>query len=313
MTASRRLFLKTMMSIGAALALGPIGCTTQPQRSSRGPLRLLFYTDVHASTKQSVPIAMDRAVTAINNQNADLIINGGDLIHQGFHATEHDAAANWDVYMAMHHAIVGDIYSTIGNHDLVGVRPKNGSSPSVDPRAAFRTRLGLERTYYAFEAHGYLILVLDSVYLDDAASEYIGFIEPEQMAWIKAKLANIARSKPIIVVTHIPLLSSLYSATRGATAPVPPELVIVNNVDVLDAFKHHNLVLVLQGHLHVNELIRWRNTTFITGGAICGRWWRGSRFGTDPGFGIATLDGNNVTWEYIDYGWQVKASVPQNV
>ena len=63
---------------------------------------------------------------------------------------------------------------------------------------------------------------------------------------------------------------------------------------------------MLQGHLHAKELIRWRDTTFITGGAICGKWWRGDWFGTREGFNVVTLDGDRVHWEYVEYGWTAR-------
>ena len=81
---------------------------------------------------------------------------------------------------------------------------------------------------------------------------------------------------------------------------------MVNNVEVLELFKEHNLILVLQGHLHVNELMRWRETTFITGGAVCARWWRGPNLGTEEGFGVVTLSEDHVEWEYIEYGWEAR-------
>ncbi len=59
--------------------------------------------------------------------------------------------------------------------------------------------------------------------------------------------------------------------------------------------------------LHSNELIRWRDMTFITGGAVCGAWWQGPHTGTEEGFGIVTLDRDRVSnWEYIDYGWEAR-------
>ena len=66
------------------------------------------------------------------------------------------------------------------------------------------------------------------------------------------------------------------------------------------------LILALQGHLHVKEMIRWQGTTFIIGGAICGKWWRGPWYDTNEGFNLITLSGNRVAWEYIDYGWQAR-------
>jgi Icc protein len=80
--------------------------------------------------------------------------------------------------------------------------------------------------------------------------------------------------------------------------------VVVNNLDVLKIIKEHNVILVLQGHLHVKELILWQHTKFIGGGAICGKWWRGPWHGTEEGFSVITLTGNTVSWEYIDYGWE---------
>ena len=76
--------------------------------------------------------------------------------------------------------------------------------------------------------------------------------------------------------------------------------------EVLDLFAERNLVLVLQGHLHVNELLQWRKTKFLMGGAICGQWWRGAWEGTEEGFVFATLEGGRVEWEYVDYGWEAK-------
>ena len=74
----------------------------------------------------------------------------------------------------------------------------------------------------------------------------------------------------------------------------------------MELFDRHNLLLVLQGHLHVDEMIRWRGTTFITGGAVCGKWWRGAWHGTREGFGTVTLRRGRVEWEYHSYGWQAR-------
>ena len=299
---TRRRFLNSVVAGCGALVFGSQGCSLWRPRAA--PVRLLYYTDVHAIHQWDAPQAMQRAVSKINERRADLIINGGDLIHGGFHLSEPAAEVRWDAYQVMHDAIKGEIFSTLGNHDLVAVNPKDGSSPSVDPRESFRNRLGLERTYYSFDALGYHFVVLDSVQINSAQNHYVGAIGPNQIAWLKRDLSMIPTSRPIVAVTHIPLLTSLHAATQGATEATPRHTVIANNVEVLETFANHNLILVLQGHLHVNELIRWRNTTFITGGAICGAWWRGPRLGTEEGFGVVTMDGERVYWEYIDYGWE---------
>jgi len=81
---------------------------------------------------------------------------------------------------------------------------------------------------------------------------------------------------------------------------------VVNNREVLELFAEHNLVLVLQGHLHAEEMLRWRGTTFITGGAVCGDKWRGPRLGTPEGFGVLTLRRDRVDWQYETINWKAR-------
>jgi Icc protein len=134
--------------------------------------------------------------------------------------------------------------------------------------------------------------------------KYHGWISEEQREWLKEQLSSISRTTPIVLVLHIPLVTAFWSATKGATLEAKPNRVVVNNVEVLELFSEHNLMLVLQGHLHVSEYLRLANTTFITGGAVCGGWWKGPYHGTEEGFGVATLQSDRVEWEYVDYGWE---------
>jgi len=305
---SRRRFLKTLGAGGALIVLPPTlgqtACTIQG--SERGALRLVFYTDVHARTEWETPNALMMAAGAINAQKADLVLGGGDLITDGFDSTSEEIAPRWDAYMAMHSAIEGEHHAAIGNHDLVGALPKDGSPPAADPRLDYKQRLGLTRTYRSIDALGYHFMLLDSVRVSGDKYKYHGWVSLEQREWIREELSRIPPETPIVLVLHIPLVTAFYSATRGATFQAKPNRVVVNNIEVLELFVEHNLVLVLQGHLHVSELLRWRNTTFITGGAVCGKWWRGPYFGTEEGFNAVTLRRDRVEWEYLDYGWRAR-------
>jgi 3',5'-cyclic AMP phosphodiesterase CpdA len=164
--------------------------------------------------------------------------------------------------------------------------------------------MGLDRTYYSFDAVGYHFVILDSIQITQDEFKYLGIIWPEQLEWLEQDLAGLPSETPIVLATHIPLLTAFYGATRGATFAAPKNRVVVNNLDVLNILEKYNVVLVLQGHLHVKELIRWQDTFFVCGGAVCGKWWRGSWFGTEEGFNIITLTGNHVEWEYAAYGWR---------
>ena len=301
-TLSRRRFLQGVAAGGllpASPALAAGRWTIQG--ASRGSLRLVFYTDVHAVPAEGIPAALSRAAAAINAQQADLVLGGGDLIGGGFAATPAQAAPRWDTYMAMHAAIAGEHHAVIGNHDLVGAAPQDGSPPAEDPRQAYRRRLGVERTYWSLDALGYRFLLLDSMRVSGDAYGYHGWVSEAQQAWIREQLAGLPVETPLVLVLHMPLLTAFYGATEGATAQAPPNRAVVNSVEVLELFAGRNLVLVLQGHLHVSEHIRWRGTSFITGGAVCGNWWRGPYHGTAPGFNVLTLAPDRIAWDYVGY------------
>ncbi len=301
---SRRAFLKT----GAA-AMGaswPMRHAWSVEGADRGALKILFYTDVHTRTEYDTPVALARAAESMNAQKADLIIAGGDLITDGFQAAQGGVEDRWDAYVKMHRALRGEVHPAIGNHDLVAARPEDGSAPAADPRAAFRDKLGVPRTYRSFDALGVHFIFLDAIHLTDDELKFHGVVNEEQLAWLDEDLAALPEATPIILVTHIPLLTVFYQATRGTVEAPPANRVVVNNREVLQRFEGRNLMLVLQGHLHVNEWHRWRGATFVTGGAVCGKWWRGPWQGTEEGFGTLTLHPDRVDWSYLDYGWTAR-------
>jgi len=306
-TMTRRKFLNNLIAGFALLAGGgSIQTSCSRRESDKGSLRLVYYTDVHARTEWDTPGAMALAADAINARKADLVIAGGDLITDGFQSSAAKVAPRWDAYMKLHQAIKADVYPAMGNHDLVAANPTDGTPAADNPRAVYMDRMGLERTYYSFTAAGYHFIILDSIQVTGDEYQYQGIIRPQQLEWLKQNLTTVPNDTPIIMVTHIPLLTAFFSASNGATYAARPNRVIVNNREVLKTFEDHNLILVLQGHLHVNEMIKWQNTTFITGGAVCGKWWRGAWYGTEEGFYDITLNGNQVECTYIDYGWDAK-------
>ena len=298
---NRRRWLAGSMAIVASSCLS--GCAgLVPGRKKRG-LRLVFYTDVHAMSKRRAAKAVLMAANAINQLHPDLIIGGGDYIDGGFNASSKNMAPHWDIYMSMHKAMQAEVFPAIGNHDLIGVQPKDGSVPNAYPRQDYLHHMGLSSTWYSFNESGYHFIVLDSMNITGGEEGYEGRLSPEQWLWLQEDLSRTPTTMPIVVTLHMPLLSNLYAATEGNLAGSPADRVMVDNVAILDLFAKHNLLLVLQGHLHVAEVIRWRNTTFVTGGAICGSWWKGARLGTEEGFYVIDLDGNQVDWQYVDYGW----------
>jgi 3',5'-cyclic AMP phosphodiesterase CpdA len=307
---SRRRFLGLALTagLGVTSGLSVSGCSAAWRRSSRtrsaaSRCRIVFFTDVHATTRWGAPEAVSRAADAINDAGADLILGGGDLIHGGFDATVAEAAPAWDVYMAFHRGLEGRVESAIGNHDLVAATDGDGRSA----RGEFQRRLGLDRSYRAFDACGRRVLLLDSVRVTGGSHAYEGGIDATQRDWLRSELERLDASTPIIVVTHMPLLTSFPAATKGWREPAPADRVITNSDEILALFKGRRLELVLQGHLHLYETLLWRGTTFVTGGAICGDWWKGVRLGTREGFCVIDLfEDRPPQPSYRSYGWTAR-------
>jgi 3',5'-cyclic-AMP phosphodiesterase len=289
----------------AAVSLGwPKQVSWAAAGGARESLRLLFFTDIHARVEWETPKAMASAAKQMNEQRADLAICGGDCITDGFQSSRAAVAHRWQAYREhLRDQLSPRLLTAIGNHDLVGAIPEDGSEPEPDTRAAFREELEISRTFSSSEAAGYHIILLDSIEVTGGELKYRGYVDEAQLAWLRDELARVSPDTPVVLVTHMPLLTSFFQATDGHDKAAPHNRVVVNNREVLDCFANHRLHLVLQGHLHVNEMLRWRGTTFITGGAVSGKWWRGPWHGTDAGFGVLTLRPDRVGWEYREIGW----------
>ena len=67
---------------------------------------------------------------------------------------------------------------------------------------------------------------------------------------------------------------------------------------------------MLQGHTHINENVEYKGVNYVTSGAICGNWWKGTRMGTPEGFTVVSVANGRMTTRYETYGF--KAVAPDN-
>jgi Icc protein len=308
---NRRSFLSASLAGAAGLGFPTRASWATPAGPGES-FRLTYFTDIHARTEWDVPEAMGLAARKINEAQGDLVICGGDCITDGFQSGREAVLPRWKAYQdSLARQLKPPVRTAIGNHDLVGAIPEDGSRPEKDPRALFRKEMAVRTTYASFPAGAYHVVMLDPFRITNDEWKYHGFVDEAQRQWLRGELGKIRPETPIILVCHMPLLTSFFQVTAGQGQVGPPNRVVMNNVEVLEAFAKHRLHLVLQGHLHVNEILRWRNTTFITGGAISGKWWRGEWQGTREGFGVVTMRKDKIDWEYRNLGWEAKR--PQGV
>jgi Icc protein len=196
------------------------------------------------------------------------------------------------------------------NHDCFGVYPASGVLPT-DPlygKKYFEDHFG--KLYYSFDHKGVHFIVLDSIGIT-ADRAYEGRVDAAQLAWLAADLKALPAVTPIVVSIHIPLVTAFESYEPPPTKPsVHHGLSVANAYEVLPLFEGHNVLAVLQGHTHINEVVNWHGVPYITSGAVSGNWWHGTRMGTPEGFTVVTISGGKLTTRYETYGFHTIA--PEN-
>ncbi|MFP4283889.1 MAG: metallophosphoesterase family protein [Opitutales bacterium] len=285
---NRRQFITRGALLGGGVALGLELAAEGPAGESR-PLRLVFFTDVHARAEAAIEARLERAAAAINAVGADLVIGGGDYLHGGFGADESEIEPRVLAAKRFLDRLEGRVELIAGNHDLVGA-----GRAHPDPWRVPREVFGIAARYRRFDWGGISFFLLDSVRITPNASEagYTGGIEAAQRHWIEKELAEIPRERPLVIVTHVPFRSLFRQVGEGPTAALGSNLAVDNANEVLALFRGRRIAAVLQGHLHVDEHLRFNGVPFITGGAVCGAWWRGTHLGTPEGFQELRVSGD---------------------
>ena len=191
-------------------------------------------------------------------------------------------------------------HATIGNHDVYGTGPKAGVSAS-DPlrgKKLFEDRQG-KALYHSYDHKGWHFVLLDSIGVT-AERGFVGLIDAEQIDWLKRDLARVGKTRPVVLLTHVPLLSSVLQIVPDPWKTAPTYLVTTAS-EVLEVLRPYNVKAVLQGHTHICETVIYNGCQFITSGAVSGNWWKGPRAGHPEGFGVLTVKGDQLSWRYETY------------
>src|SRR5271170_540478 len=308
---SRRRFLSLLGATGVSAAVAPsLLSASAPPTKAQEPFTFLFVTDSHLQPELNGVVGTDMAFKKARTVKADFAINGGDHVFDALAVPKQRALTLFDLYDKTEQDLGLKLYHTIGNHDVLGVYPASGISQD-DPlygKKLFEQRFG--KLYYSFDHKGHHFIVLDSIGITPDRA-YEGRIDAAQLQWLAADLAALPAGTPVIVSVHIPLVTAFGAYTPEQTiALAHHSLSVANANQVLDLFAGHNVLGVLQGHTHVNELVQWKGVPYITSGAVCGNWWHGTRLGTPEGFTVVTVANNKLTTRYEPSGF--KSVAPQN-
>jgi len=270
--------------------------------------RFVFMTDIHVQPEGNAEAGFQAAIEWVNALKPDFVITGGDLIYDALGQSYERSTELYDIYLQWCEGFVMPVYQGMGNHDVFGLYTESGIEPGHPEygKTMYLNRMGLDKAYYSFDHKGWHFIILDPIGFTPQRT-YVGRVDSVQLAWLEEDLSHVDPTTPIVVSLHIPLASIFSQMMNGATAPLNSGSAVINSKAVLDRFANHNLKLVLQGHLHIVEQLVYKDVHFITGGAVSGEWWRGTRMGFEEGFVVVAIEGDDFDWSYEDYGWEVES------
>lgn len=179
----------------------------------------------------------------------------------------------------------------MGNHD-VEVQMKTDASSE----RTFKRHFG--PNYYSFDRGEVHYVVLDDIFWFGG---YIGYLEEDQINWLRQDLANVEHGKTVVVFCHIPVWSTIHS--RYGSNRADNSVVIVNRellYKILEPYKAY----ILSGHTHESEYLEDGGCEVHVNGAVCGAWWAGDICwdGTPNGYSIYTVEGSELKWQYKSTG-----------
>jgi len=281
------------------------GCEAPGTKLHKRPstdFTFVFLTDIHLQPERGAIEAFGQLIDSVNALNPDFVITGGDLVYDVLGKSYSRADSLYDLYDSLSARFNMPVYNTMGNHEPFGIYEKSGISESHPEygKKMFENRIGPR--YQSFVHKGWKFFLLDSF---EATPErkYRGWVDQEQLDWLKDQLESTPKDMPLVVVSHIPFVTIGTQLMYGSLEANKDNVVVGNSKDVLKVFESHNLQMVLQGHLHVQEYIEFNGKKFLTGGAVCARWWRGANEGMPESYVKLHVSGNELSHEFKTFGW----------
>jgi hypothetical protein len=183
-------------------------------------------------------------------------------------------------------------FQVLGNHDVEVLSKTDEASA-----ATFMRYFG--PTYYSFDRGEIHYVVMDDVFwLGDG---YVGYIDQQQLDWLKADLSHLEEGRTVVLFMHIPPYSTQH--IRGGREKPGRSVVVVNRellYRILEPYQSH----VIAGHMHEIEHPVDQGVRIHVCGAVCGAWWTGPICGdgTPNGYGIFEVEGERVSWRYKSTG-----------
>jgi len=313
---------ESMITMGAAaagmLAWGAIPRSAVADTAGPGrqrAIRVAHVTDVHVEPERRAGEGMAACLQHVQQlaDRPELILTGGDHVMDSFSADDARTTLQWDLWNKVLKSECSiPVHSCIGNHDVWGwskqASKTTGHEPNWGKRRATEM-LQLDERYYTFSQAGWHFVFLDSIHRPPEGKDgYIGQLDEAQFDWLTQTLRDIPATTPVLVLSHIPILSA--SAVLWADRPnddfrISRSLMHKDCLELKELFaRHPNVKLCLSGHLHLLDRVDYNGVTYLCNGAVSGNWWRGRHKDCDEGYAVVDLyDDGSFEHEYVKYGW----------
>jgi 3',5'-cyclic AMP phosphodiesterase CpdA len=321
--ASRELNRRTLLRGSAALALGSLAGRRGLAEGTNPPrrvLRVAHITDIHVQPERRAGEGMAACLKHVQSldEAPGLILTGGDHVMDAAAQGRDRTKLQWDLWSRVLRAENSiPVRSCIGNHDIWGWNQSKsgarGDEPDYGKKWAVEA-LGLPHRYYSFSQAGWHFITLDGVQPAGPRGEgsHSAYLDEEQLDWLKRELATVPRSTPILIWSHVPIVSAL--PITNPRKPLTGNIAIEEGHVHADAglivnllSRHKNVKACLSGHLHQVEHLELRGVHFHCNGAVCGAWWRGKNRGFPEGYAVVDLfDDGSYACRYVAYGWEAK-------
>lgn len=294
-----------LRNLGGLLLTAPIAARTITTRA-KPTLRVAHLTDVHLKDKWDAPHRFTNCLHHVQKQSpkVDMVLNGGDIVFDMNKENIDNINAQWKLMNGIIQSECSvPVHYTLGNHDIWW--SENNKGQAIYGKQYAMDKLQLTSPYYSFTKAGWKFIVLDSVHLDIDDTWYIGKLGDVQYAWLENELKNTPPDMPVLVMSHIPILS----ATNLIQDNIVNKWELLggdmhtDNAKIIHLFyQHPNVKLCLSGHIHVRDKVVYNNVTYICNGAVSGAWWEGNKRETAPGYGLIDLYADGTfTESYVNY------------
>lgn len=230
--------------------------------------KFIHASDTHIS--EASVNRMDKLGAVVAAEKPDFVLITGDLVRDALRVPEEEATRYYELFVANVAKLKAPTWCVPGNHEIFGIERHLSLVSPTHPlygKKMYRHYLG--PNYYSFNYGGIHFVGLDDVDFED--TWYFGRVDSIQFNWLKADLAAVPPTTPVVTFKHIPMFSGGLSMTQftdngpGRTLERENGVlqfrhVVSNAMDLLTLITSHPYPLSLSGHYHARQVMGYEST-----------------------------------------------------